>query len=97
MLMKNPPHPGESIRYDCMEPLGLTVTETAQRLGVSRKQLSAVLNGRAGVSPEMAVRLDKVFGGNARTWYAIQADYDMAQVLARADEIVVPDLEPAIT
>lgn len=89
MPMKNPPHPGESIRYDCMEPLGLTVTETARHLGISRKRLSDVLNGKAGISKEMAVRLDKLFGGGARTWYAIQADYDMAQSMKRADQINV--------
>ena len=57
MPMKNPPHPGLSIRHDCLEPLGLNVTEAARRLGVSRKQLSSVLNGRSGISPEMAIRL----------------------------------------
>ncbi len=97
MPMKNPPHPGESIRLLCMEPLGLTVTETARRLEVSRKQLSSILNGHAGISPEMAIRLAKNFGSNARMWYAIQADYDMAQALASADEIMAPDLEPATT
>ena len=97
MPMKNPPHPGESIRILCIEPEGLTVTGAARRLGVSRKQLSAILNGRAGISPEMAVRLEKVFGSNARMWLGLQTSYDLAQVLARADEIVVPDLEPATT
>lgn len=95
MAMTDPPHPGESIRLLCMEPLGLTVAETARRLGVSRKQLSAVLNGRAGISPEMAVRLAAVFGSNARTWHALQAAYDIAEVLARADEIVIPEPMPA--
>ena len=60
MPMKNPPHPGLSVRHDCLEPLGLTVTEAASRLGVSRKQLSNVVNGRSGISPEMAIRLDLV-------------------------------------
>ena len=68
MPMKNPPHPGLSVRHDCLEPLGLTVTEAAQKLGVSRKQLSNVVNGRSGISPEMAIRLDMVFGGGAATW-----------------------------
>lgn len=95
MAMTDPPHPGESIRLLCMEPLGLTVAETARRLGVSRKQLSAVLNGRAGISPEMAVRLAAVFGSNARTWHALQAACDIAEVLARADEIVIPEPMPA--
>ncbi len=76
MPMKNPPHPGSSVRRDCLEPLGLGVTEASERLGVSRKQLSDVVNGRSGISPEMAIRLDKAFGGGADTWYSLQAAYD---------------------
>ena len=60
MPMKNPPHPGLSVRHDCLEPLGLTVTEAARRLGVSRKQLSELVNGRSGISPEMAIRLNNL-------------------------------------
>ena len=67
MAMKNPPHPGLSVRHDCLEPLGLSVTEAARKLRVSRKQLSDVVNGRSGISPEMAIRLDKAFGGGADT------------------------------
>ena len=78
MAMKNPPHPGLAVRHDCIEPLGLTVTEAAKRLGVSRKQLSDLVNCHAGISPEMAIRLDKAFGGGAETWYQMQAAYDMA-------------------
>ena len=89
MPMKNPPHPGLSIRHDCLEPLGLSVTDAAAHLGVSRKQLSDVLNGRSGISAEMAVRLDKAFGGGASTWYQLQAAYDLAQVMKRADRIEV--------
>ncbi len=89
MPMKNPPHPGLSIRHDCLEPLGLSVTDAASHLGVSRKQLSDLLNGRSGISAEMAVRLDKAFGGGASTWYQLQAAYDLAQVLKRADRIEV--------
>ncbi len=89
MPMKNPPHPGLSIRHDCLEPLGLSVTDAAAHLGVSRKQLSDVINGHAGISPEMAVRLDKAFGGGAAAWYQLQAAYDLAQVMQRADEIEV--------
>lgn len=95
MAMKNPPHPGLSIRYDCLEPLGLSVTEAAKRLGVSRKQLSDVLNGHAGISPEMAIRLDKAFGGGAETWYRLQAAYDLAQAMKGADRIKVARLSPA--
>ena len=89
MPMKNPPHPGLSIRYDCLEPLGLSVTDAAAHLGVSRKQLSDVLNGHSGISAEMAIRLDKAFGGGASTWYQLQAAYDLAQVMKRADQIEV--------
>ncbi|WP_419939653.1 HigA family addiction module antitoxin [Candidatus Palauibacter sp.] len=70
------PHPGLSVRHDCLEPLGLTGTEAARRLGVSRKQLSELVNGRSGISPEMAIRLDKAFGGGAETWYRLQSAYD---------------------
>jgi len=89
MAIKNPLHPGLSVKLDCLEPLGLTVTEGAKVLGVSRKALSDVVNGHAGISPEMAVRLDKAFGGGARTWHALQSNYDMTRVLERADRIIV--------
>lgn len=95
MPMKNPPHPGLSVRHDCLEPLGLTVTMAARKLGVSRKQLSDIVNGRAGISPEMAVRLDKAFGGGAETWLRLQAAYDLAQVLKRAKRIKVARLKRA--
>ena len=89
MAMKNPPHPGLSVRHDCLEPLGLSVTEAARRLGVSRKQMSELVNGRSGISPEMAIRLDKAFGGGADTWYRLQAAYDLAQTMKTADQIKV--------
>ena len=89
MPMKNPPHPGLSIRHDCLEPLNLSVTDAAGHLGVSRKYLSDTLNGRADISPEMAVRLDKAFGGGAAAWYQLQANYDLTQVMKRASEISV--------
>ena len=89
MPMKNPPHPGLSVRHDCLEPLGLSVTEAARRLGVSRKQLSSLVNCRSGISPEMAIRLDKAFGGGAEVWYGLQTDYNFAQAMKRADEIEV--------
>lgn len=95
MAMKNPPHPGLSVRYDCLEPLGLNVTEVAKRLGVSRKQLSDIVNCHAGISPEMAIRLDKAFGGGAETWLRLQAAYDLAQAMKRTDQIKVERLEPA--
>ena len=87
--MKNPPYPGLSIRHDCLEPLGLTVTEAAKKLGISRKQLSNVVNGRSGISPQMAIRLDKAFGGGANTWYLLQVAYDLAQAMKQADQIKV--------
>ncbi len=89
MPMKSPPHPGLSVRHDCLEPLGLTVTEAAGRLGVSRKQLSDIVNCHAGISPEMAIRLDKAFGGGAGTWLRLQAAYDLAQAMRHADRIKV--------
>ena len=89
MPMKTPPHPGLSLRHDCLEPLGLSVTEAAKRLGVSRKQLSDVLNGHSGISPEMAIRLDKAFGGGADTWFRLQAARDLAQAMKTANRIKV--------
>ena len=94
-MLKNPPHPGLSIRHDCLEPLGLSVTEAARRLGVSRKQLSDIVNGHAGISPEMAIRLDKAFGGGAETWFRMQAAYDLAQAMKRAGRIKVEGLTRA--
>ena len=95
MPMKNPPHPGLSIRHDCLEPLGISVTEAAKKLGVSRKQLSDVVNGHSGISPQMAIRLDKAFGGGANTWYRLQAAYDLAQAMRQADQIKVERLSTA--
>jgi antitoxin HigA-1 len=89
MPMKNPPHPGLSVRHDCLEPLGLSITEAAKKLGVSRKQLSDIVNARSGISPGMAIRLDKAFGGGAETWLRLQAAYDLAQAMRRADRIKV--------
>jgi addiction module HigA family antidote len=95
MTMKTPPHPGLSVRHDCIEPLGLSIAEAAKRLGVSRKQLSDLVNGHAGISPTMAIRLDKAFGGGADTWYRMQAAYDLARALEHADEIKVERVEAA--
>ena len=77
MKMHNPPHPGEIIRTLWLEPLGLTVTNAAAALGVSRKTLSSILNGRAGVSPEMAIRLSIAFGTSAESWLNQQMQYDL--------------------
>jgi addiction module HigA family antidote len=77
MKMHNPPHPGEVLRELCLEPLGLSVSEAARALGVSRKTLSAILNGRAGISPEMAVRLSIAFDTSAESWLNQQTQYDL--------------------
>ena len=82
MLMKNPPHPGGVVLRQCIEPLELTNTQAATALGVTRTTLSELVNGRRGISPEMAVRLSKVFGGSAESWLTQQAHYDLAQVPA---------------
>ena len=77
MKMHNPPHPGEVLKALCLEPLNLTVTDAARSLGVSRKTLSGVLNGRSGISPEMAVRLSMAFGTSAESWLSQQIQYDL--------------------
>jgi len=87
--MKNPPHPGQSVRYDCLEPLGLTVTKGAEVLGVTRQALNNLVNGKAGISPEMAIRLDKAFGGSAEGWLALQTAYDLAQARNKERSITV--------
>jgi addiction module HigA family antidote len=94
MPMFSPPHPGLAIRHDCLEPLNLSVTEAAKILGVSRQALNNVVNAKAGISPEMAIRLDKAFGGGAEAWFRIQTSYDLAQAMKRADEIKVKRVEP---
>src|SRR6266699_3801668 len=81
MRMHNPPHPGEILKSLCLEPLGLTVTDAAEALGVSRKTLSAILNCRAGISPEMAVRLSIAFDTTAESWLNQQVQYDLARAL----------------
>ena len=93
-MMKNPPHPGSIVFHECMEPLGLSVTEAAAKLGVSRKQLSAVVNGRSGISAEMAIRLSKAFGGSAEMWVRLQANYNLSRAMERADEIQVERVWP---
>ena len=89
MTMKNPPHPGLSVRHDCIEPLDLTITEAADILGVTRQALNNLVNGKSGISPEMAIRLDKAFGGGAETWLRLQMAYDLAQALQHEAEIKV--------
>jgi antitoxin HigA-1 len=89
MPMKNPPHPGLHVRHDCLEPLKLSVTRGAQALGVSRQALNNLVNGRSGISPEMAVRLSKAFGGSPAVWLKMQMDYDLAKVSRTASKINV--------
>ena len=84
MPMKNPPHPGRSIRSACLEPLGLSVTEGAKVLGVTRQTLNNIISGKSGISPEMAIRLSKAFGSTPETWLRMQIAYDLAG--ARRDE-----------
>jgi antitoxin HigA-1 len=89
MTMKNPPHPGLSVRHDCIEPLDLTITEAANILGVTRQALNNLVKGKSGISPEMAIRLDKAFGGGAETWLRLQMAYDLAQARRHEGEIKV--------
>ena len=89
MQMHNPPHPGEAIRELCLAPLGLSVTKAAAGLGVSRKALSELLNGRSGISPDMAIRLSRAFGGSPESWLVQQMQYDLWRALEHADDIKV--------
>lgn len=89
MPMHNPPHPGQVIRHACLEPLGLSVTAAAKGLGVSRNTLSMLLNGRLGISPDMAIRLSKGFGGSPESWLTQQMQYDLWQAKQREGEIQV--------
>ena len=89
MPMKNPPHPGRTIATACLEPLGLSVTAGARVLGVARPTLSNVINGKAAISPEMAIRLEKAFGSTADAWLRMQAAYDLAQARKREKDIKV--------
>ena len=89
MTMYDPPHPGRSIQVNCLEPLGLSVTNAAKGLGVARHTLSRVLNGHAAISPEMAIRLEEIGWSNAEFWLRRQAAYDLAQARQRQDQIKV--------
>lgn len=89
MAMKNPPHPGVSVRINCLEPLGLSIADAAKVLGVTRQALNNLVSGKSGISPEMAVRLSKAFGSSPETWLGMQVDFDLAEVRAREREIKV--------
>ncbi len=80
MPLKNPPHPGGLVLRQCIEPLGLTITQAAVALGVTRTTLSELVNSKRGISPEMAVRLSRAFGGSAESWLTQQAHYDLSRV-----------------
>jgi addiction module HigA family antidote len=92
--MKNPVHPGRILRHDCLEPLGLSVTEASRVLGVTRQALNNVVNEKAGVSPEMAIRFSKAFGGTPDVWVRMQGAYDLAQARGREAEIQVERYQP---
>ncbi len=92
--MKDPPHPGHSIKDACLDPLGLSVTEGAKVLGVARHTLSRVINGQAGISPEMAIRLEKAGWSNADHWVRVQAAYDLAQARRDQDDVKVRRYQP---
>jgi addiction module HigA family antidote len=89
MRMKNPPHPGRHVLEDCLEPLGLSITRGAEILGVARLTLSNLVNGKNGISPEMAIRLSKAFGGRPEVWLGMQTDYDLAQAMKKVARIKV--------
>lgn len=98
MKMHDPPHPGEIIRDQCLEPLGLTITAAAKGLGVTRKTLSELINGHSGVSAEMAIRLSKAFGSSPETWLRLQIQYELWQAAKRIGNIKVtrfPEHPPA--
>ena len=94
MPMKNPVHPGRIVRHDCLEPLGLTVTDGAKVLGVSRQALSNLLTAKSGISPEMAIRLSKAFGGTPETWLKMQMAYDLAEAMKHERQIKVIRYRP---
>lgn len=89
-MMKNHPHPGELLREDVLAPLELAVTEAAERLGMSRVALSRVLNGRAGISPDLAIRLERAGVSTARFWMALQANYELSRALQHEQPPVKP-------
>jgi antitoxin HigA-1 len=89
MTMKNPPYPGLSVRHDCIEPLGLTITEAAEILSVTRQALNNPVNGKSGILADMAIRLDKPFGSGAETWLRLQMAYDLAQAREHEGDINV--------
>ncbi len=94
MKMENPPHPGRLIKHECLEPLDLSITRAADILGVARLTLSNLVNGKNGISPEMAIRLSKAFGSSPEVWLGLQMDYDLAQAEKKASRIKVKRVIP---
>ena len=94
MTMHGPPHPGRIVRQECIEPLGLTIAEAARALGVTRQTVDRLVNGRSGISAEMAIRLAKAFGSTPDTWVRLQAAYDLAQARRREAEITAQVRRP---
>jgi addiction module HigA family antidote len=89
MPMKNPAHPGRIVRNACLEPLGLSVTAGAKVLGVTRQALNNIVNGKSGISPEMAIRLTKAFGSTPETWLRMQIAYDLAAARKNENKIKI--------
>ena len=96
MPMHNPCHPGEIVKYECLEPLGLSVTKAAEGLGITRQALSDLINGKSGVSVDMAIRLSKAFGSTPETWLGMQMAYDLWQARERAESIQVERFEISV-
>lgn len=95
MRMYDPPHPGEIVREDCLKPLGLTVTEAAKILRVSRQTLPEIVNGHAGITPGMAIRLSMAFGSSAKVWLGLQTKYDLWQAEKRNADLDIERYQPA--
>jgi antitoxin HigA-1 len=95
MAMHNPPHPGGIVRWQCLKPLGLTITEAAEGLGVTRQALSDLVNQRVGVSVEMAIRLSKGFGSSPETWLGLQMAYDLWQARERMERTKIREFNPS--
>lgn len=94
MRMKKPPHPGRIVRKECIEPLGLTVTEAAERLGVTRQALNNLVNEKTGISPEMSIRLSKAFGSSPEVWLGLQMQYNLARAVKESGKIKVHRIAP---
>jgi addiction module HigA family antidote len=89
MHMKNPPHPGRIVRQECIEPLDLSITDAAKHLRVTRQTLNNLVNEKAGISPDMAIRLSKAFGSSPETWLGLQMEYDLAQAEKKASALKI--------